>query len=210
MVSVSSRDNPRRHRPPKKNQAERLDPPGQSAIVRASDMTAARSGHVEAPTFRNPSTLARAAAGPNSTSTEPAAIPALLHESARTAREGAERLLDAAVRIAGCYRRCELIPADRDFSDLVTALRTLTRVTALLVTVGGTVESRNRLDVLAGRLCEMFDTIAVDQTKRRWDAVADVLDGELAPALDQWSTILDALYTEVQLPASAEAAGVAS
>ena len=226
MLSSRAGGNTRQRLLSQKNRAERLDRPEWGDGSHQPLVTAVRFGGVDAPTFRDPSKLTSTRdvdvpprtqaddclgdlsdlgdlVGPSTV--DQSSIAALLHESAQAAYEGAERLLDATVRIAASFRRCELDAAARDFSALLAALRTLTHVTALVVTAGGTTVSRNRLDALVNRLCAILDAIAEHQTERRWYAIADLLDGDVASALDQWSTILAALYREIGKDAGLEA-----
>lgn len=192
----------------KKNRARRSicrsnDPAAASAAV-----TARRTGSVNAPTPRGRSTAAPA------DRTDPPQLPPgrpddskssvvdestrqLLHESARSAAEGADRLLDATVRIAGCFRRRELQKAESEFSTLIAALRTLTRVTGLLAATGGTAESRNRLNALVNRLGASFELIARHEGNRSWYKVANLIDHDLAGTLHQWMALLKALDDEL-------------
>ena len=157
-------------------------------------VTAARLGGVALPTFRDQATLSRRLADAGLIDVDTSTVGQLLHESARTACESIEPLLDAVGRIATLFRRHELETADREWSAVIGTLRMLTSITAMLVTAGGTPGAcRMHLDAFVVRVCEVLDSILEHQTQRRWHALARVLDVQLAPALRQWSSILRTL-----------------
>jgi len=151
-------------------------------------VTAIRLGDVDAPTVAAAPIAVDTLVGPAPL------LPLSLHGPARIAHRGAVQLLDSLGRLAGQFRRGELAEADRDFSALIGALRALTRVTAILVEANGTRELRNRLDAVAGRLSCALDAIAASRTDRQWWAMANLLEGQIAQVLDQWTTILAAMY----------------
>lgn len=156
-------------------------------------VTAARFSGVGVPTFRQVETLSRRIGDLGSIEVETATVSDLLHESARTAYTSIETILAVVARIARLLRQHELEAADREWSSVVGSLRMLTRITAMLVDGRGAGACRMHLDALVVRVCGLLDTIVERQTQKQWHAVARVLDAQLAPALQDWSSILQTL-----------------
>jgi hypothetical protein len=210
MVTFEHGDVERSPRKRRKLQVESVNRRTGRRAARTRAVTAARLEDVGRPTVSPASASAKPpVAGDASRPLAAAPGRASLHDAARSAHRGAVQLLDSLARLASQFRRGELAAADRDFSALIRALRALTRVTAILVDIAGTPELRNRLDAVAGRLSGALDAIAASRTDHQWWAVANLLEGQVAQALDQWTTILGAISDGGQEPAEGIGAGVA-
>ena len=173
---------------------ELLDRLEKGESVTRQVVTAARLGGVAIPTFRDTVSLSRRIADVGRIEVEMSTVSELLHQSARTAHESIGQILDAVARIAVLWREHEIETADREWSAVVSSLRMLTRITAMLVVTGGTAAAcRTHLDALIVRVCGLLDEVVECQAQRRWRGVARVLDVQLAPALHEWSSILQTL-----------------
>jgi len=150
-------------------------------------VTAVRFGGVAVPTFREPIMLARHLHGVGRVDVETATVDDLLHESARAAFQSIAPLRAATARIAMRLREGHELAAVRDLPGLTTSVQTLTTLTAALARAKACVEPHRRdFDSLVVRLCRLVDGVIARQVTADWNAVADLLERELAPTLDAW------------------------
>jgi hypothetical protein len=150
-------------------------------------VTAVRFGGVAVPTFREPITLARNLDAVGRIDIETATVDELLHESARAAFDSIAPLRAATARIALRLREGHELAAVRDLPGLTTSVQTLTTLTAALARARACVEPHRRdFDALVVRLCRLVDAVIARQVSADWNAVADLLERELAPTLDAW------------------------
>ena len=155
-------------------------------------VTAVRFDGVAVPTFRTPNALARTLRDTGPIEVETTTVGALLRESAQAAKESIAPLCRAIGRIAGGLRSPDRSAATRDLPQLTRSLRTLTLVTAMLANADESAGAhRHDFDLLVKRMCTVVDHIIEQQAGERWLAVADVLESELAPALDDWASLLE-------------------
>lgn len=156
-------------------------------------VTAVRFDGVDVPSFRDASSLSRPLEGLASIDVTTSTPRALLHESARSAYDAIAPLNRASIRIAAGLRQGDRQTAGRDLHGLMEALRTLATLTAMLVTQELLSASRADFDTLVARLCATLDRAIDLHSRSDWDAVADVLEKELAPSFDQWALVLSAV-----------------
>jgi hypothetical protein len=153
-------------------------------------VTAVRFNGVDEPTFREPSTRARNLRALGSIEVETTTVDALLHESARAAHDSIVPLHRAIVRIASSIRRRGAPPVPTDLRDLLLSFQTLADVTTGVARARENADLARELDGLAERFYGIVRAVAARQGTGDCQAVADVLDGELAASLDEWSSML--------------------
>jgi hypothetical protein len=166
------------------NLLERGDGAGRQVV------TAVRFGGVAVPTFREPGALARGLRELGPIDVVTATVDDLLRESAQAAYDSIGPLGRAVRRIATKLRAGHERAATRDLPELTSALQTLTTVTAVLVSAPcAAAPHKADLDSLVVRLCRLVDGIIEHQVAADWRAVADLLDQDVAPTLDAWTSV---------------------
>jgi hypothetical protein len=150
-------------------------------------VTAVRFGGVAAPTFREPSTLARELHALEPIDIQISSVDELLHESAQSAFDSIAPLRSATARIASRLHAGHETAAVRDLQGLTTSIQTLTTITAGLGDAMSCPEPHRRdFDALVLRLCRLVDNIIVLQVRADWNGIAELLDRELTPTLEAW------------------------
>ncbi len=194
QINVNGASRQGRSRP--ENWGELLELLEQGDGLSRQIVTAVRFGGVAVPTFREPSELARELQDLDRIDVETSSLDELLHESAQAAYDSIAPLRKAVVRIAGRLRAGHSRTAVRDLPALTTSLQTLTNVTAMLAAAPEHVGAHRRdFDGLVARLCGIVDAIIERQARQEWSGVADVLDGDLAPTLSAWSSVVRRVWT---------------
>ncbi len=153
-------------------------------------VTAVRFGGVAVPTFREPIALARKLRAVGEIHVETASVDELLHASARAAFDSIVPLKAATLRIATRLRAGQVAAAVRDLPGLTTSIQTLTTLTAALGRAKTCIEPhRADFDALVLRLCRLVEAVIAHQVNADWNAVATLLERELAPTFDAWVLI---------------------
>ncbi len=148
-------------------------------------VTAVRFAGVAQPTFREPAALDQTLSAIGVIDVETSTVDELLLTSARAARAAIAPFNRATERIATGLRSGSEM--DATLPALVRLVQTLATVTARLARAGTCAEPHCAdLDAVALRLRGVVDAIARHQAGARWALVAEVLEHELAPALDAW------------------------
>jgi hypothetical protein len=164
-------------------------------------VTAVRFEGVDQPSYRADGVRARTLAGLTRVEVETAATGEILHDSILMGRESVAVLAASAVEVADRFRGVDFVEAQARLAELVEAIRHLTVLTAAVAEVG-----RFDLNALACGRLSAADTVGqvgaglqillASQQAQDWVAVADCLEFDLAPAIDGWSTVFDAIERE--------------
>jgi hypothetical protein len=179
----------------RKNWGELLDSLEQADDIQRRMVTAVRFDGVDVPTFRDQAVLTRDLSSISAIDVEMSSLHELLHDSARAAYESVAPLQRALTRIAKLVRVDDPSVRGSDLSEFMAALRTLTALTAMLATASGG-RRHTEFEALIAELCGSIGRAIERQGQGDWQGLADVLDGELATALDRWSVILVAVQDD--------------
>jgi hypothetical protein len=161
-------------------------------------VTAVRFEGVDQPSYRADEVRGRALAGLAHVEVESAEAGELLRSTIMTARDSVAVLSTSAIDVADTYRGLNIKAAHIRFAELADTIRQLTLLTAAVSAAGvidlgtltcGTQSASQIIDGVGISLQRLL----VWQEARDWVGAADCLEFDLAPALDRWSTVFDAI-----------------
>lgn len=175
-------------------------------------VTAVRFEGVDQPSYRADDVRGRALAGLTRVEVESAAADDLLHDTIMTARDSVAVLAASAIHVADTFRGLNINEAHTRFVELADAIRQLTLLTAAVATAA-VVDLSSLSCGPPGALAsdgpesasQIIDGVGVGlerllvwQSANDWVGAADCLEFDLAPALDRWSTVFDAVEQELE------------
>jgi hypothetical protein len=175
-------------------------------------VTSVRFEGVDQPSYRADDVRGRALADLSVVDVESRPADDLLHNAIMTARDSVAVLAASAIRVADTFRGLNINEAHTFFGELADAIRQLTWLTAAVATAA--------LVDLSSLSCappdapsssgpesasQIIDGVGVGlqrllvwQAAHDWVGAADCLEFDLAPALDRWSTVFDAVEQEIK------------
>lgn len=174
-------------------------------------VTAVRFEGVDQPSYRADDVRGRPLTGLARVEVESAMAQDLLHDTIMTARDSVAVLAAGAIQVADTFRGLNISEAHAFFAELADGIRQLTLLTAAVATAAlvdlsslscghpGAVSSHapeSASQIIEG-VGVGLQRLLVWQTAHDWVGAADCLEFDLAPALDCWSTVFDALEQEV-------------
>ena len=174
-------------------------------------VTAVRFEGVDQPSYRADDICGRVLAGLSRVEVESAGADDLLHDTIRTARDSVAVLAAAAIQVADTFRGMKISAAHTCFAELAEGVRQLTMLTVALATAAvvdlstlscgppaafSSTAAESGTQIIDG-VSVGLQRLLVWQTANDWVGAADCLEFDLAPALDRWSTVFDALEQEV-------------
>lgn len=161
-------------------------------------VTEVRFDGVDQPSFRTLGLAGRPLASISRLEVEMVDRTRLLRTTLGAAGHSLPVLAASACRAAASFRDHDLSGAHHQLTSLVEALRTLTILTVASATAAGTeledlpCGANTGADVL-GSVGVVLDSLAQWQQGHDWNAVADGLEYDLAPALLHWGVVFDAM-----------------
>ena len=175
-------------------------------------VTSVRFEGVDQPSYRADDVRGRALASLAVVDVESAAADDLLLDTITTARDSVAVLAASAIRVADMFRGLNINEAHSCFGELADAIRQLTVLTATVATAAlvdlsslscappgvlSSSEPESASQIIDG-VGVGLQRLLVWQAAHDWVGAADCLEFDLAPALDRWSTVFDAVEQEVE------------
>ena len=175
-------------------------------------VTAVRFEGVDQPSYRADEIRGRALAGLARVEVESEEAVDLLNDTIMTARDSVAVLAAGAIQVADTFRGLNINEAHTCFSELAEGVRQLTLLTAALATAAivdlsslwcgppGAFSSHGpeTASQIIDGVGVGLQRLLVWQSAHDWVGAADCLEFDLAPALDRWSTVFDAIEQEVK------------
>jgi hypothetical protein len=175
-------------------------------------VTAVRFEGVDQPSYRADDVCGRALAGLARVEVESAGADDLLLDTIATARDSVAVLAAGAIQVADTFRGMKVSEAHTCFGELAEGVRQMTLLTATLSTAavvdlrtlwcGPPAAFSSHVPETASQIIDGvgvgLQRLLVWQTAHDWVGAADCLEFDLAPALDRWSTVFDAVEQEVK------------
>jgi hypothetical protein len=183
-------------------------------------VTAVRFEGVDQPSYRADEVRGRSLAGLARVEVESAGAEDLLHDTIMTGRDSVAVLAAGAIQVADTFRGLNINAAHSCFAELAEGVRQLTLLTAAVAAVA--VVDLNALSCVTPEASsshvpaqavassepesatQIIDGVSVGlqrllvwQTAHDWVGAADCLEYDLAPALDRWSSVFDAVEQEL-------------
>jgi hypothetical protein len=161
-------------------------------------LTAIRFDGVDQPSFRDPACAHLSLSGLGVIEAECVRPRVLIDNSVNEAIVAARTLAAGAARIGGVFRGFDVSSANHDLVEVAQGLGTLVAIVqALSQTLGvglGSVGCGDRTgSQMIADLTAQTDAIISAQQDEDWITVADVMEYDLAPALQQWPELFEAL-----------------
>lgn len=165
-------------------------------------VTAVRFEGVDQPSYRSDDLRARALAGLARVEVESAAADDLLLDTITTGRDSVAVLAAGAIQVADTFRGLNIAEAHTCFAELADGIRQLTMLTSAVATVAsldlstlacGSESAEQIIDGVGVGLQRLL----VWQAAHDWVGAADCLEFDVAPALDLWVAVFDAVEQEV-------------
>ena len=164
-------------------------------------VTAVRFEGVDQPSYRADDVRGRALAGLARVEVESASTGELLHAAIITARDSVAVLSAGAIYVADTFRGLNFNEAHTRFAELADTIRQLTLLTASVAAVA--VIDLGTLDCGPESAAQIIEGVSVSlqrllvwQGARDWVGAADCLEFDLAPALDRWTAVFDAIQRQ--------------
>jgi hypothetical protein len=170
---------------------EALEPDGRVVTV-------VRFDGVAQPSFRDPEFAFRRLSTLDVLEVETEAAAEVLASTAATARAGVAVIAHSVREMADTFRGTDVGGANERLAEVAGVIGQLTLLTAALSKAAGTdldvldcgpVSGADIVDAVGGRLEQLLGA----QEARDWFAAADCLEFDLAPAIDRWRLVFDAL-----------------
>ena len=179
---------------------ERLD---RSAAESGKVLTAVRFDGVDQPSFRDPEAAARPLTTHLVVEAEAMAPAALLDDSVGEAIAAARALADGAERIGEAFRGFAVSKANQDLQELAQGIGTLVSIAQALSQAVGIGLDRVGCDgKTANEMVESLSSQTDELIKAReagdWITVADIIEYDLAPLLQQWPQVFETLRQSAQ------------
>ena len=161
-------------------------------------VTAVRFDGVDQPSFRTPELAGLGLARLTRLEVQTDAAADVLAETAQTARAGIAVVARNLRQTADSFRGTDVGAANAHLADVAGVIQQLTLLTTALAQAAGVDLSALPCGSVSG--AEIVDAVGLQleqlltaQEARDWYAVADCLEFELAPALDSWRLVFDAI-----------------
>jgi hypothetical protein len=161
-------------------------------------VTAVRFDGVDQPSFRAGELATLGIATLDRVEVETAPAAEVLTSTATTARAGVVVIARSVREMADTFRGADVCGANARLAEVAGVIGELTLLTAALSKAAGTdldvlhcgaVSGAEIVDAVGGRLEQLLTA----QEARDWCAAADCLEFDLAPAIDRWRLVFDAL-----------------
>jgi hypothetical protein len=161
-------------------------------------LTAVRFDGVDEPTFRDPAGARRSICGLQVIEAESLRPRDLLENSLNEAIGAARTLAEGAGRVGGAFRGFDVSIANQDLVDLAQGLGTLVAIIQTLSQALGVAldslvcefgTANNMIEELSGHA----DALIEAQQAGDWITVADVIEYDVAPALQRWPSLFEGL-----------------
>jgi hypothetical protein len=161
-------------------------------------VTAVRFDGVDQPSFRTPQLATLGLSTLKRLDVETDAAADVLASTAETARTGIAVVARSAREAADGFRGVDVGSANARLAEVAGVIQQLTLLTTALSRAAGTDLGSLPCGSVSGE--EIVDAVGLQleqlltaQEARDWYAVADCLEFELAPALDSWRLVFDAI-----------------
>jgi hypothetical protein len=166
-------------------------------------LTAVRFDGVDQPSFRDPACALQLLGSVRVVEADSARPRDLLESSVREAVAAAEALAAGARRVGDGFRGFDVSQANQDLVELARGLGTLVAILqALGHALGVSLDSLKCGDRTASRMIQELtahaDGLIDAQRAGDWITVADTVEYDLAPALEEWPKLFTALRGSIQ------------
>lgn len=161
-------------------------------------LTAVRFDGVDQPSFRDPALASKPLQAVGSIEAESARPAVLLRNTVDEAISAARTLAAGAERVGGAFRGFDVSTATQELVEMARGLGTLVAIgQALGQALGVSLESVS-YDGRTGRqmiedLTSQADSLINAQRDGDWITVADVIEYDIAPSLQQWPGLFEVL-----------------
>lgn len=161
-------------------------------------VTAVRFDGVDQPSFRHGQALDRPVAGMRVIDVDTADAATLLAETLDTGRQSVAAIVAHAEVVADNFRHARVVEANVRLSELIEAVRMLVALTTTIASATGidlaTLDEgpRRAAAVLEEVRCSL-ERLVASQERQQWTETADCVTDTLAPAIEGWSSVFDAI-----------------
>lgn len=181
-----------------RNWRELLEQLDSAAEAQGQVVTAVRFDGVEQPSFRDAVFLSRPMSGLTLVEAESASPRDLLMTSIDEAVVAARTLAAGAERIGAAFRGFDVVSANQDLLEMAQGLGTLVAIVQALSQAIGVGLDKVRCGGQVGtdmidELSAHADLLIKSQESGDWITVADVIEYDIAPALNRWPGLFESL-----------------
>jgi hypothetical protein len=165
-------------------------------------LTAIRFDGVDQPSFRDPACEPQPMGGIRVIDADSASPRVLLDNSVDEAIVAARALAAGAARLGGAFRGFDVSGANHDLVDMARGLGTLVAIVQTLSqAIGVSVDSVRGGDrtgsQMIAELTTQTDSLIAAQRDGDWITVADVIEYDIASALQRWPELFEALRDSI-------------
>lgn len=159
-------------------------------------VTAVRFDGVDEPTFRNAAVMCRGLSDVAVLEVDSGSVAEVIGTAVSEAARALDALRPAITQVAHRFIGQDLATANRELVALAQSLRmfiSLVATAAMGLGIDLQTIDAGPVDDMSGRLAEHIDTLIAAQESEDWVTLADTLQYDIEPALEEWRPILTVL-----------------